>query len=324
MPGARPSLLTRIVVANAAVIVAAAALLAATPFGISYPAQGGELIVLAIAVATLVGLDALLVRRALVPVQRLRESMRRVDPLIPGERIDLGAMSGDVADLARSFNEMADRLEAERRDSARRALAGREEERRALARDLHDEVGQTLTALLAHLQRLANESPAALGEQLAESQEVARHGLVEVRRVVAALRPEMLEDLGLVSALRALSRRVASNTGIQIECIVDPALPALHGEAELAIYRVVQEALTNSVRHAAATRVDVALAPGAAGVHLSVRDDGRGLGVPGAASGGIRGMRERALLIGGTLAVREHASGGVEVSLEIPLAEVAS
>jgi len=317
----RLTLFERIVLANAVVVATAAALLAATPFSVSYPPAARELVVLVLAVAVMILVDGLLVRRALAPFERLRESMRRMDPVQPGERLDVSGTGGEMAELARGFNEMADRLEAERRVSTRAALEGREAERRSVARELHDEVGQTLTALLAQLERTARRARPELQAELAEAQEVARASLEDVRRVVTRLRPDTLEDLGLVSALRALSSRISLQTGLRIVTDLDPHLPALDQEAELVVYRIAQEALTNAVRHANASRVNLRLGCQDGGVTLLVTDDGRGLHPSEESASGIRGMRERALLVGGRLRVSSRPEGGVEIRLDVPILE---
>jgi two-component system sensor histidine kinase UhpB len=311
----------RILLANALVLVVAAVLLAATPFGLSYPPKGKELLALACGVIAMIALDGILIRRALRPVADLRESMRRIDPLEPGERLDVERAAGDLADLARGFNDMADRLEAERREAARRTLAGREEERRALARELHDEAGQTLTAVLAHLDGVSRRAPEDLGEAIAECRDGARSALEQVRSVVNRLRPDTLEDLGLLSALRALSGRIARQTGIDVSLLLDERLPALDPDAELVVYRIAQEAMTNAVRHADASSIVLRLRMDDRGLLLSVRDDGRGVPNRLIGTSGIRGMRERALLVGGTLQVGPLEDGGTEVCLRIPTLE---
>ena len=311
----------RILLVNAFVLVVAAALLAATPFSIYYPPRGKELIALACGVIAMIVLDGILIRRALRPVDELRESMRRIDPLQPGERLDPDRAAGDLSELARGFNDMADRLEAERRDAARRALAGREEERRALARELHDEVGQTLTAVLAHLDAVGRRAPAELHAAIGEARDGARAALEQVRRVVNRLRPDTLEDLGLVSALRALSSRAARQTGLDVSLVVDERLPPLDPDAELVVYRIAQEAMTNAMRHAEATAIDLEFGMDDRGLLLRVRDDGRGMSDRLLGGSGIRGMRERALLVGGTLDLRSSPAGGTEVCLRIPTLE---
>jgi two-component system sensor histidine kinase UhpB len=150
-----------------------------------------------------------------------------------------------------------------------------------------------------------------------------RQALEEVRRIAQELRPEMLEHLGLVSALTELSRTFSEQSGIEVERRFSPDLPPLSEEAEIAVYRVAQESLTNVARHANASRVELVLEPGVASVVLRISDDGRGMSEAAVSNGhwGIRGMRERALLVGGALAVKGRPDGGVEVRLEVPAEE---
>jgi two-component system sensor histidine kinase UhpB len=130
----------------------------------------------------------------------------------------------------------------------------------------------------------------------------------------------MLEQLGLVSALTELSRRFADQSGIPVRPSFAEGLPRLSDAAELAVYRVAQESLTNVARHAGASAVEVSLQPGAGSVVLRVSDNGRGIGENADVNGhgGVRGMRERALLVGGALAVKPARGGGTEVRLEVP------
>jgi two-component system, NarL family, sensor histidine kinase UhpB len=150
-----------------------------------------------------------------------------------------------------------------------------------------------------------------------------RGALEEVRRIARELRPEMLEQLGLVSALTELSRRFADHSGLRVRPSFAEGLPRLSDASELAVYRVAQESLTNVARHAGASAVEVSLEAGASSVVLRVSDNGRG--IPENADvnghGGLRGMRERALLVGGALAVKPAPGGGTEVRLEVPAGE---
>jgi two-component system sensor histidine kinase UhpB len=148
-----------------------------------------------------------------------------------------------------------------------------------------------------------------------------RQALEEVRRIAYELRPAMLDQLGLVSALTELSAKFESASGVTVERQFDSDLPVLSKDAEIAIYRDAQESLTNVARHAHATRVELRLARGPRSVVLSVADDGQGL-VEGAelnGHGGLRGMRERAVLLGGALAIERAQLGGVEIRLEVPV-----
>jgi two-component system sensor histidine kinase UhpB len=210
---------------------------------------------------------------------------------------------------------------AERRESARSTLAGQEAERKRLARELHDEISQTLTALLLQLGRAARDAPPQLEDQLAGAQQGARASLEEVQRIIHELRPEALDDLGLASALAVLSDRVSEQTGLRITRKLDSRLPALSPEEELVVYRIAQESITNIVRHAGATEAVLKLERNPTGTILSVRDDGCGLDGHWSAGKGMRGMRERALLIGAELSVDSAPERGVEVRLILPAHE---
>jgi two-component system sensor histidine kinase UhpB len=215
---------------------------------------------------------------------------------------------------------MLDRLETERRESSSRALAAQEAERLRIARGLHDEVGQVLTGVLLQLDALGQADPASRRRRANETRDAIRHALEEVRRIAQELRPELLEHLGLISALTELSRTFADQSGITVEQGFAASLPSLSDEAELAIYRVAQESLTNIARHAQASRVELTLEPGADSVILRVIDDGRGItgAAPQNGRGGLRGMREHAVLVGGAFAVKPGRHGGLEVRLEVP------
>ena len=185
-----------------------------------------------------------------------------------------------------------------------------------------DEVGQLLTGVLLELNSIAEAAPRHRRE-LDGTEEAVRRALDEVRRISSELRPEMLEQLGLVSALTELTTTFGRVSGIDVERDFDPSLPKLAPETELAVYRIAQESLTNIGRHSNASRVTIALGRGPDSIVLSVGDDGRGFdGSMPEEHGGLRSMRERALLVGGALAIKESPRGGVEVRLEVPTAPV--
>jgi two-component system sensor histidine kinase UhpB len=152
-----------------------------------------------------------------------------------------------------------------------------------------------------------------------------RQALEEVRRISRELRPEMLEHLGLVSALTELARTFARVSGLEVDHHFARDLPPVTPETELALYRIAQESLTNIARHARANRVAMSLESGRESVVLRVVDDGRGFanGLAPEGHGGLRGMRERALLVGATLTIKEGSSGGVEVRVDAPTASMA-
>jgi two-component system, NarL family, sensor histidine kinase UhpB len=306
----RLPLLWRVFAINAALLVIATALLSLAHSEIHASLAFLEGVDVAVALVVMLAANLLLLRRTLRPVERLVQRMRAVDLLRPGQRLaeDAGA---EVGELVRVFNQMLERLEAERRESGRRALQAQEEERARVARGLHDEVGQALTGVLLQLESDGRSE---------EAKGAVRQALEEVRRIARELRPEMLDHLGLVSALTELSRKFAERSGLRIERRFAEELPPLSDEAELAVYRVAQESLTNVARHAHASRVEIALENGAESVILRVIDDGRGIEDSAAQNGhgGLRGMREQAVLVGGALAVKAAREGGVEVRLEVP------
>lgn len=308
----RLPLLWRVFAINATLLAVATLLLALTPVTIHASIAEIEAVDLVVALIVMLAANLVLLRHTVAPLDRLVERMRTVDLLRSGERF---AASGgiEVTELTRTFNEMLDRLETERRESGRRALRAQEGERRRIASGLHDEVGQVLTGVLLHLDSLR-------GPEIDETKQAVRQALEEVRRIARELRPEMLEHLGLVSALTELSRKFAEQSGLDVERRFADELPALSDEAEIAVYRVAQESLTNVARHARAKRVELTLERGAGSVVLRVADDGRGLPDVASANGhtGLRGMRERALLVGGVLAIKRSRDGGVEVRLEVP------
>ncbi|GLW49022.1 histidine kinase [Streptomyces sp. NBRC 14336] len=305
----------RIFLLNAVVLVTATALLLG-PVTVSTPVLLTEAAILTVGLAAMLIANALLLRIGLAPLQRLARAMTTTDLLRPGARPAVGG-HGEVADLITTFNTMLDRLEAERASSAARALTAQEAERHRIAQELHDEIGQTLTAVLLDLKRVANQAPEPVREQLHQVQETTRASLDEIRRIARRLRPGVLEELGLTSALKSLATEFTGPT-LSVRHDIATDLPPLGDNAELVLYRVAQESLTNTARHAAATRVGLTLKRTSDAVELRVRDNGKGIG--GAPEGaGISGMRERALLISADLGLGPAPGGGTEVRLTVPV-----
>lgn len=314
------SLLSRVFLVNMVVWVVAVALLAWTPVTVHRVATPQELAVLAAGLIVVLGVDLLLLRRVLEPLRRLVAVMGRVDPGHPGRRAELSTGAGrEVGALAEALNSMLDRLEAERRQSGRRALVAQESERARIARELHDEVGQTLTAVALRAERAADEPPQQT-EALREIAETVLRSLDDVHRIGRELRPEALDDLGLVNALIALSSRVSRQSGIPVRRDLDGQLPPLAPEVELVVYRVAQEALTNALRHARPTGLGLALRQSDDHVVLTVSDDGRGL-PEHRRERGLLGMRERAMLIEAELQIGPASAGGTVVRLSVPVPE---
>jgi two-component system sensor histidine kinase UhpB len=314
----RLPLLWRVFLANAAVLVSATVVLALAPVTISVPITFRQLVGLLVGLLVLLLLNVVFLRRMLRPLRVLGDTMAHIDPLAPGRRVEVPGTGSDVRRLGAAFNAMLERLETERRESARMALTVQEGERQRIARELHDEVGQTLTAMLLQIESFYADAPEHLRAHLDELRESARSGAEDVRRIAQRLRPEALEELGLQSALVALSDLFADQTGVQMTRRIDNDLP-LNAEDELVIYRVAQEALTNIARHARATHAELELQLNDGAVVFRVRDDGRGFDVNEPMSSyGIRGMRERAMLIGARMQIDSTAPRGTEVVLRVP------
>jgi len=311
-------MLWRVFAANAAVFALAFALLALSPVTIHARIRLVELVLLIAGLVVMLVVDLLLLRQALNPLGHLTRVMGTIDLLRPGQRaVGFERSSTEVLALARAFNEMLERLEDERRESSGRVLAAQEQQRLRIARELHDEIGQTLTAVALRAEHAAGQGGPERRE-LAELAEVVQQSLQDVRRISRELRPEALDELGLVNALIALCARVAEQSGIQIHRRMEGRPPELPPDVELAIYRIAQEALTNVMRHSKATEATVSFSPERRVVVLTVTDNGEGLPEHVIEGGGLTGMRERAMLIGGELTIGSVPGAGVAVTLRLP------
>ena len=311
------SLLSRVLATNAVVLGAASVILLLSPVTVSSPVRWREVVILGVGTVAILGVNAAILRRAFAPLERLTSAMTHVEPVAMTGRLPVYGDDREVVELTAAFNDMLDRLQAERRESVRRSLEAQEGERHRVAQELHDEVGQTLTAMLLRIERAKRAKDDDLQDQLEELRASVRASLDDIRRIAQRLRPELLDDLGLRSALLALADRIAEHADLEVSARVTSDIDELDAESELVVYRVAQEALTNAVRHAHAKRVTLSLRDSDGARLLEVGDDGVGLNGyrPGA---GIAGMRERALLIGADLEVTGRAGGGTTVRLTIP------
>jgi len=205
------------------------------------------------------------------------------------------------------------------RDVLRRVVEAQEVERRRLARELHDETGQTLTSMLVGLKRLEEKSDPSDREVVSSLRESVVGTLRGLRRIVVELRPQALDDLGLVPALEALTLNVSGGTDLDVEFKAEE-FPRLRAEAETALYRIVQEGLTNVVRHAEATTAYVGIGSAAGWVRLTIEDDGRGFDAPytGSEGFGLEGIRERVQLLGGRFLVTSTKGNGMLLVVEVP------
>src|SRR5215218_6582718 len=249
------SLLWWVFLANGIVLLVALLLLTFSPIEIDAPIQIEQFALLLAGFVVLVCLDLVLLRRVLAPLFRLTEVMSSVDPDRPGRRLSgVDPRSAEGQAMARAFNAMLDRLESARHQAARTALAAQEAERLRVARELHDEIEQTITAVTIQAERAA-DGKSDLAQALRDVADGVRESLDEVRRIARELRPEALDDLGLVNALIALCNRLDGQDGARIERDLQGNLPPLPPEVELVLYRIAQEGLTNAVRHANARTI---------------------------------------------------------------------
>jgi two-component system, NarL family, sensor histidine kinase UhpB len=315
------SLLWWVFLANGSVLLIALLLLTFSPITIDAPIEAGQFALLLAGFVVLVWVNLLLLRRVLSPLFKLTQVMSSVDPDRPGRRLSgIDPRSAEGQALADAFNAMLDRLESARREASRTALAAQEAERLRVARELHDEIGQSLTAVTIQAERAADGDPAAAAEALRRVADSVRDSLDEVRRIARELRPEALDDLGLVNALIALCTRIGAQGSLRVGRELQGKLPPLSPDVELVVYRIAQEGLTNALRHADARSATVSLKADAETLTLRVADDGKGMPaqLPDGTAG-IAGMRERALLVGGRLSIQSRPDHGTEVRLTIPV-----
>jgi two-component system sensor histidine kinase UhpB len=260
-------------------------------------------------------------RRRFAPLETLIEDMEKVDLSRPGSSlpssIDGIAETEEVARLELAFLRMMRRLEDERKRAGTAALRAQEEERTRIARDLHDEVNQSLTGLLLRLEAAREAAPPELEAELAETKALANQAMRELLSLARQLRPTALDDLGLAAAI-AGQVDLVSRSGIEAELDAAGDFSDLDDDVQLVLYRVAQEALANAARHSRAEQARVRLGRDGEGVELEVADDGRGFAFAEAEDGlGIAGMRERALLVGGELTIESRPNQGTTVRLRI-------
>ena len=201
-----------------------------------------------------------------------------------------------------------------------RLLSAQEEERRNLSRELHDEVGQSMSAMLIELGKLEKESDSGTrSERLASVRRMAEANVGMVRNMALLLRPSMLDDLGLVAALRWQAREVTRRSGLKVKMIADEITEDLPDAYRTCVYRVVQEALNNCARHSQATRVRVVVHREPDGLSVTVQDDGIGF-EPGQEKGmGLLGMEERVVRLGGQFSVESKPGSGTVLRIYFPL-----
>jgi two-component system sensor histidine kinase UhpB len=320
----RESLIRQVVAINVLLVVAVLfAASAAAGLNLSLNDERLRFGALAISIVLLLLVNMILLRRRFSPLEDLISRLEDIDPAQPRAEFVMPRTTVDeVERLAITFRRLLRRIEDERRRSGRLVLRAQEEERRRLARDLHDEVNQALTAILLRLEALSHDAPEPLSQEISELKSLVNQAMEELLRLARQLRPAALDDLGLVAAIEGQLARFTEQTGIQTALHREGAPEAITEDQQTVIYRVVQEALSNTAQHSGATYVDFELRVFPShGVELRVRDNGRGF-APGADSDnggiGLSGMAERARLVGGELTVTSTPGSGTRVRLYIP------
>jgi two-component system sensor histidine kinase UhpB len=313
------------------VVAANVVLVALTLFGASLAAgldltvesQRWSFGILALSIVLTLCVNLWMLQRRFRPLERLIDRVERIDPAVPvGDSLEEPEPVAEIDRLSHSFRRLLDRIEEERRRSGTLVMRAQEEERRRLARDLHDEVNQALTAILLRLEALGQDTPPEQAAEVAELKRLVNQAMEELLNLARHLRPSALDDHGLMPALEAQLKRFSSRTGVEVRLNREGDPNELPEDVQTALYRVTQEALANVARHAGATVVEVDVEV-AEQIELRVRDDGAGFhpGELASDSGGIGlglgGMAERARLVGGELDVRSAPGGGTTVTMRI-------
>jgi two-component system, NarL family, sensor histidine kinase UhpB len=282
--------------------------------------QRWQVVVLALVIILTFLVNIWMLQRRFGPLELLIDRIEQIDPSEPATFEIAGDPVEEIDRLSNSFHRLLQRVHHERRLAGQMVLRAQEEERRRVARDLHDEVNQALTAILLRLEALSQDSPPERQEDVAELKRLANQAMEELLNLARHLRPTALDDHGLVPAIEAQLKGFGERTGIAADFATEGDAAGLDEDKQTVVYRVAQEALLNVGRHANATHVDVTLTAREAGAELRVSDDGSGFNPASAREGGLglAGMAERARLVGGELDLRSSPGSGTEVTLRVP------
>ena len=326
----RVPLFYKIMIANLAIMFAVSVVGATVAPRLVEPERLGMTLLFAFlgGIAVVVA-NAVILRLALHPLEALEDAAHRVSAGDLSMRASSSSLADrDMEELIGTFNHMLDVIAESRgkqRDLSIRALHAAEEERKRVSTDLHDKTAQTLAGLLVQLSLVKSvQDPETRSKLLKEASEQAAFAMDEVYRVVQALRPPALELLGLRGAIEAYARTLGDANGIAIEVQAENVKGALNDESEIATYRIVQEALSNVIRHSHATRATVYLRRSADGVVVTIDDNGVGFATEDTLrsprSLGLFGMQERASYLGGDVEIRSGQTG-TTVEVKIPVTE---
>jgi two-component system sensor histidine kinase UhpB len=272
-------------------------------------------------------LNFLLLQIAFRPLMDLGRVMSRVQQGEHSLRAPLTGLDPQADQLAATFNMMLEAIDEAARLRSTQIINAQEQERKRIARELHDETSQMLTSLLISLAVLEKSvTSAEARERIADTRNLAHQTLRAIRNLSIDLRPSALDDLGLLPALRWYIKEYQQKCSIEVDFSATGFKGRLPAEMETVLYRIVQEALTNTARHANATRVRIALREEEGAVYATISDNGRGFDVealmrtPGQERGlGLAGMQERAVLLDGTLEIKSRPGEGTTIEVRLPL-----
>lgn len=330
----RTSIFTKVLVANGIIVLAGAisAVQIATYFWRGQgPSPAWEFGLIAIGLIVSLGVNYAILRLAFRPLFTLQATLDRVRLGDFSARVPEVQGDPDIARVTEIANLMLDRLAEHRQAVAAQILRAQEEERKRIARELHDETAQSLTSIVVSLEALEQQFGGAdatdehLWARLRHTKEIAQRTLDETRRLMFDLRPSVLDDLGLVPALRwFISQRVLP-TGLKADFQASGLDHRLQDDLETALFRIMQEAITNSVKHGKAKSIQVQLKAEGDRIVGVVTDDGQGFhpvqvaGKPDRDRGlGLFGMQERAVLVGGTVQIESAPGRGTTVRVAVP------
>ncbi|MDB4894772.1 MAG: two-component sensor histidine kinase [Firmicutes bacterium] len=326
----RTNIFTKVLVANALIVVTGS-LLAVAIFTYAWrgqtPSPSVELLLVLVGLASSLGVNYGILRVAFQPLFTMHATLDRVRQGDFSARVpDVGG-DPDTARVIETANLMLDRLAEHRQAVAAQILRAMEEERKRIARELHDETSQSLTSMVVNLQVIEQQmggQPEELSGRVRLTKEVAQRTLDETRRLMFDLRPSVLDDLGLVPALRWFISQRVQPMGLTVEFQPAGLDHRLSDELETAFFRIMQEAITNTVKHARATHVTITLAKEGGAIVGSVQDDGSGfhpMRVRKDEVGrglGLFGMHERAALVGGSVDIDSAPGRGTTVRVTVP------
>lgn len=326
----RRPLFQKVVIANTALIAAGSIM--GYYLEVKY-FEGGDmgfvLLFIFSGLALCVLINYLLVKMAFRPMDDVSDAMKAIRAGHRGIRVPEVTDDPQIEELSKSLNSMLNSMEKQRKKAAASVIKAQEEERKRIARELHDETSQSLTGLVIGIrmvQEIVPETMPDLVERLENINDLAHATLNEVHTMAVRLRPSVLDDLGLAAALRSYAKEFSENTGILVDMQLLGMSQRLLPELETVLYRVVQEALTNVARHSRASQCVVTLRRKDNLIKGTIQDNGSGFDFQRVMMSeekgrglGLHGMKERIELVGGSLEFDSRPREGTTIFIEVPL-----